>query len=413
MILVDYLKSLSSQYSPGVTDTSIRFATVISEDASPEERDAMLASMVSYFDLLNSQVSSFSVQRRAKARLMAESMLGSKELASRNIFLSVWVLKGPSNTWRAQLEEYNRKEPVFALLGGITNGNWQAVHKFCEDNRIPGLFPNTDFPVISDKDWYTLYLSKGYYQEGESVARYLADRENVIKGKTIVQIVRASREGQALSTGFRQTWEELGQKAPVTITLPPEKTLSKELLGKILSSKKPAVLIMWDDSKALPALESISGNKIKPGMVFVSSRYLGNSTWNLKEQIRNFTYITYPFSFSPNVPQVTMGRQKVDSDLQITLKQADIPLKDKKQRITQLTSSMIQLLTAWLADMKGNYYRDNLLDVVGTTMDQQYPLYKRISFGPGQRYVSRGCYIVQLSKGDKPELVKKSDWEIH
>jgi hypothetical protein len=79
----------------------------------------------------------------------------------------------------------------------------------------------------------------------------------------------------------------------------------------------------------------------------------------------------------------------------------------------QLTDSMTRLLMSWLMDMNGNYYRDYLLDVAGTMMDQPYPLYKRISFGTGQRYASRGCYIVQLSKGDKPELVKRSDWEIH
>jgi hypothetical protein len=93
--------------------------------------------------------------------------------------------------------------------------------------------------------------------------------------------------------------------------------------------------------------------------------------------------------------------------------QADIPLKDNRQKITNLTNAMTQLLTLILMDMKGNYYRDNFFDVVGTMMDQQYPLYGRVSFGPGQRYASRGCYIVQLSNGDKPKLIKKSDWEIY
>lgn len=412
MILVSYLKSLSSHISPGVTDTSLRFATVITDETTPEERDAIRASFDSYFNILNCQVNSFNSPRRANSRLMAENMFGSRELATRNVFLSFWVLKGPLETWRLQLEEYNRKEPVFALLGGIARGDWKPIHQFCEENHIPCLFPNTDFPVISDTDWYTLYLSKGYYQEGESTARYLNSRENIIKGKAIVQIVRSSHEGLALSTGFQQTWRDLGQQDPMTITLPPGKVLSKKFLDQVLSKEKPAVLIIWDNPKALPALESIADDPRRPELVFVSSRYLGNSIWTIKEQIRNFIYITYPFSFSPYLPKPAMGRLKVDSDLQTTLRQADIPLKDNKQKITQLTNSLTQLLTFWIMDMKGNYYRDNLLDVIGTMMDQQYPLFKRISFGPGQRYVSRGCYIVQLTSGDKPELIKKSDWEI-
>ncbi|MDA8240180.1 MAG: hypothetical protein M0Z67_07390 [Nitrospiraceae bacterium] len=39
--------------------------------------------------------------------------------------------------------------------------------------------------------------------------------------------------------------------------------------------------------------------------------------------------------------------------------------------------------------------------------DEIYPLYPRFSFGPGQRYGSKGCYIVQLARGPKPELIKK------
>lgn len=65
--------------------------------------------------------------------------------------------------------------------------------------------------------------------------------------------------------------------------------------------------------------------------------------------------------------------------------------------------------------MNGNYYRDYLLNLFGMTMstsgmglweqDAIYPLYPRSSFGPGQRYGSKGYYIVQLTKGPKPELV--------
>ena len=41
-ILIAYLKSLSKVPSPGVTETTVRFATVISEEVSGLERDGML-----------------------------------------------------------------------------------------------------------------------------------------------------------------------------------------------------------------------------------------------------------------------------------------------------------------------------------------------------------------------------------
>lgn len=414
-ILVSYLKNLSSQFSPGVTDSTIRFATIISDDVSEEDRTAMLEPLEKYFTSNNNQVDSFKDPLRSESRRMAEIMLESSELAHKKILLSQWVLTGPPETWRSQLEDYNKKNPVFAIVGGIANGDWTPIHQFAEENRIPNLFPNTDFPVISDKDWYTLYPSKGYYQEGEGAARYLNSKIETLKDRPIMQIVRSSREGKALSEGFTQTWQDFGHPQVITVTLTPEENLSKDLLKQLLARDKPAALVLWDSPRSLPALESIATIKNRPSITIVSSSYFGDSIWSLKEQIRNFTYITYPFSFSPYVlDQSSMGGgEKITDDKKTTLSQSEIPLPNRPQKLSSLSKALTQTLTSALVDMKGNYYRDNFFDVIGMMTDQKYPLYGRLSFGPGQRYASKGCFIVQLSKGPKPVLVKKSDWVIY
>ena len=60
--------------------------------------------------------------------------------------------------------------------------------------------------------------------------------------------------------------------------------------------------------------------------------------------------------------------------------------------------------------MRGNYYRDNLLDVIGLLMDQNLPLYDHLSFEQGQRYASNGCFVVRPGKTG---IIKKSGWLIH
>ncbi len=121
-------------------------------------------------------------QTRAKYGVFAEEM----DLSYRKLSLSVWELKGPAETWRGQLEDYYRKEPVFALLGGIAAGEWKPIHEFSEEHRIPCIFPITDFPVISETDWYTLYFSKGIYQEGEAVAHHLARMAELSEENTVI-----------------------------------------------------------------------------------------------------------------------------------------------------------------------------------------------------------------------------------
>jgi mono/diheme cytochrome c family protein len=414
-LLVAYLRTLSTRYSPGVTDSSIRFATVISEDVRPDRRDVMLSSLAFYFNIKNNQIRGFSNPRSGiKSRMMAENMLQSRELTGKSLSLSRWVLKGAPETWRAQLEEYNRKEPVFALLGGLVNGPWQPVHRFCEENEIPALFPNTEVPVLSETDWYTLYQSKGYYQEGEGAARYLGGPDGAFQGGTVLQVVRDTPEARALAAGFQKAWQELGQKPPLTRTLPPGKALDPDFLQRLLVRDQPAVLLVWDGAEALTALESLgSRSDGRPAMVFLSARYLGESIWTLKEPLREFTFLTYPYAFSSKVVTTGMGKALVQEDTLQTLKQSALPVKNEVQKINSQTAALMQLLTTLLMDLKGNYYRDNLLDVAGMMPDQPHPLYGRLSFGTGQRYASRGCFIVQLSHGAVPELVKKSGWLAH
>ena len=402
-LLITYLKSLSAVVSPGVTDTSLRFATVITDEVSLEDRTAMLDPLQNYVNIKNGQVRFFKTQLGSRSLLMAENMMPSRELALRTLSLDVWLLKGPPETWRNQLEAYNRKQPVFALIGGITTGEWRPIHQFSEDNHIPCLFPDTEFPVISQSDWYTLYLSKGYYQEGEGAARYLNRRNESLQGKGLVQIVRDTREGRALAAGFLDTWRELGHEPPRTITLKPGDDTGTAVRQQVLKQGKTAALILWDGAAAVPALEAVAANTNRPDVVLVSSSYIGKSIWTLTDTARDLTSLTYPY----RLPQAAQDK------LEPTFpKMANKVFPADTSVIANQTYSVIQVLSMVLMALDGNYYRDNFMDVTGMIMDQEVPLYERLSFGPGQRYASKGCYIVQLAHGAKQELIKKSGWVI-
>jgi len=411
-ILIPYLKSLSAQYSPGVSTTTLRFATVITDEVSPEDREAMLAPIEQYMNIKNSQAQAYRKPMGGKSRQMAENMLVSKELATRTLTLSRWVLKGPQRTWAGQLREYYRKEPVFALLGGITYGDWSVVHQFSEENRIPCLLPQTDVPVLSATDWYTLYPSKGFYQEGEAAARYLGIRDDVSPDR-IVQIVRDSREGRALAAGFDQTWEDLGHRAVLTMKLSSGQRITSDFIRQLSVIGKPAAVLLWDGPETLPALDLLSTPSATPELAFISARYLGKSLQSMSERSRLFTYITYPFSFAQTVIRTSMGSTTVEDDSKWRVSLANSPFNNSATGISSVTKSLTQLLTMALMDMRGNYYRDNFFDVISMVPDQPSSAYARLSFGPGQRYASKGCYIVQLSPGTEPDLIRKSPWVIH
>jgi hypothetical protein len=400
-ILIDYLKSLSREFPAGVTDTDIRFATVISEDVSPADRDAVFLPLQNFFKLKNDQVRYFKTPGSSRSLLMAQNMTTSKEFVNRTLTLSQWVLKGPPETWRGQLEAYYKKEPVFALIGGMTTGTWEPVHRFSEDFQVPALFPYTDFPEISQTDWYTLYLTKGFYREGEAAARYLHRISPSGPDMRVLQLVRATREGQALAAGFQETWKVLGHAAVPEVTLKTGEGTEGRLKEIVMDAGRPDVVLVWDGPAAPKIVEELRSGEFKPDMFFISSSYAGSAVYSLKEQLRGATYITFPYRLPAQADQPSSGHP---------LKKSFAP---DTSRIANHTYALIEILTMALMDMKGNYYRDNFLDVISMTMDIETPLFERISFGPGQRYASKGCYIVQLGSGPKPQVIRKSDWVIY
>jgi hypothetical protein len=397
-ILIAYLKNLSSETPPGVTESTIRFATVIAGEVSAEDQRAMLLPLESF--VRERSARTVGIGRRIRMRATTEGLA----LASRGMSLSRWELTGPPETWRAQLEEHYRKEPVFALLGGISSGEWRPIHAFCEENGIPCILPVTDYPVITETDYYTLYFSKGLYQEGEAAARYLMREMGDAPGTSIVQAYRDSKRARALADGFRETWKELGLPAPAETVVGQKDAITAGFLRGLAAGNENAVLLLWAGPETYPALEALAAGGKRPGRIFVSSSLLGQEFEKLPDPARDFTFITYPYRF-PQEEGIYANPARA------WLAAKKIPLNDR--RIATRMYSLCGLLSQALGNMRQNIYRDNFLDSFSILADQQLPDYERLSFGPGQQYASKGCYIVQLDRGKKFYLLKKSDWVIH
>lgn len=399
-IMIAYLKTLSDQPPPGVGAREMKFATVIVEGVDPVAVESMVLPLQFSVDRKNS----LAVASRANDRVarMGYNMLG--DLHAYTFTLSRWNLKGAPETWRAQLEEYYRTEPVYALLGGITPGTWEPVHRFCEDHRIPSLFPIVDEPVLSDRDWYTQYLSRGTRQEGEAAARYLLGMIDLFNSRPIVQVTRDDQHSRAMAEGFRTVWAQNGQAPAIEVSLPAGTALTAEMLQTLVAEHKPAVLIIWDDAALLTAVEGLMDGSDRPGMLLLASgTRLGEALWRIPSALRPSLYLTYPYRLPQDEQRYDIAVRKV-----LAGKRAE----NYDQTILRKGYVAQEVLGKALMMMRGEYHRDFLLDTIGMMEDMYFPLYERVSFGPGQRYASKGCYIVQLGQGDPPRLEKKSEWVI-
>ncbi len=400
-ILVYYLKHLSAAASPGVDNTTIHFATVVGPDVSLEDRQAMIGPLEAHIRDHNSQ--SRPEEQRAKTGPFYKE---EKFAPYRRYSLSVWELEGTAETWPQQLDAYFLKEPVFALLGGITTDEWAPIHDFSERNQIPSLFPLTDFPVIADSDWYTLYFSKGYYQEGEAAARFLRRAEAIPRDASVVQVFRGEPRGRALAEGFTATRGKMDLPAAEDLELPPDVEIDRFFWKSLLERHGEAVLVLWLGPEDLVSIGELVGFESRPPMVFLSSTMLDGAVLSLPEAVRQFTYLTKPGSFPEDEVRSRMATERW--------------LQAKKLPITNFEIQAKMYFLGWTLSpmvkmMRDDFYRDYFFDIVDMMRDQYYAIavYPRLSFGPGQRYASKGCYIVQVSGGAEPKLEKRSTWVIH
>jgi len=376
-IMIFYLKNLSSTHSPGATREVLRLATVVSEGIPPDDRKSMLAPMTSFIKRF-----------------------------PRKVILDVWELKGPQDSWRTQLEKQYRQQPVFALLGGIVAGPWRPVHEFCETNSIPAILPITNLPVVSESDLYTLYFSKGYYQEGEAAAKYLGHAVELPPDKTVVQVYRETDKGKTLVEGFTHSWNKLGSSRVINWTIDGSETTGVQFWRKVADKYPGAVLVLWLEPDDLTGIETLGELRQKPHMVFFSSTMINEAYTVIPDKLRNLSYITYPFGLPDeraisriNAAQFWRGRH----------------VQSPNKAIAEMVYSQVGLFSQAFGGLKNNRYRDYFLDLFDMMEDQTgYGVrYPRLSFGPGQRYASKGCYIVSLTRGPEPELIKESDWIIY
>ncbi len=162
-----YLKTLSSIESPGVNADSIHVATVIASGVAAERRKVFLATLTTLLNQININVKSSHRQKMVSA---IERRLGSR----RKLILDVWDLNGPSTTWREQLARRQQENPVFAILSGLSQDEWQPVQDFCEQSRVACWFPSVDrVPSGAAQSQFSLYFSAGIDLEAEVIARKL------------------------------------------------------------------------------------------------------------------------------------------------------------------------------------------------------------------------------------------------
>jgi hypothetical protein len=437
-----YLRSLSLDWSPGVTATTVQFATVITPDVSPLRREIFLETVRAAVQQKNGNYTPGQRTMSTGAEMMFRT--------DRRWDLAVWELHGAPDTWTAQLEARQREQPAFALVSGLGGGDWTPVHRFCEQQRMPCWFPSVDAPPAeAPKDFYSIYFSAGVHLEAQVLAQQL-----LADGPTRVwQLHRGDGAGRAGALALQQALAKSQPRLKLnTLEVGDD---DAAVLPQLSQLGAQDVLVLWWPGEEQARL---AGWHSKVGKVYASARMARAS---LAERPAGFTgewrYV-YPYQTS---------ERRLDALFYFSswLKTRRMTLRDEVMQ-SEVYFAM-SYLAETMSDMIDNVHRDylveraeNMLSLreglkaedetrellvarfhkgkggvngeakarVEAAQDTRAPrpipgktanvfsrregttIYPRLGLGQGQRFASKGAYIVKVDADNK--VLAVGDWVV-
>ncbi len=387
--LIAYLKQMSRGPVPGVTVDTLHFATIITPDADPVKRKGMLDVLEHFVAAKNGFYRPIPPPVRS-TRMMYH--------VPRKWQLHVWDLAGEPKTWGEQLRRHLRAEPVFAVISGLGGRNWGPVHQFCQEQSLPCLFPNVDLPVVAEKDFYDVYFSKGVLLEAKLIAEHIKETAGAAGIRRVVQVYRNDDIGAAAAKALH------GEIASRDLTIV-ERPLDPQASGGGLVTALNKVgakdaLVLWlrpDDLRNLPVDTPACPE------VFVSGRMGGLEDAPLSGSWRAAARIAYPFELPArravllNYPLGWFRIQHVS----VVAEQTQID-----------TYIACCIVSENLANMLDNFVRDYLVENIEVMLSTRIinGYYTRLGLAPGQRFASKGGYVVRFAGADGAKLLPDGDW---
>jgi hypothetical protein len=288
----------------------------------------------------------------------------------------------------------------------VGGSNWAPVHRFCVAAKLPCLFPNVDLPVVAEADFYPVYLSRGVLLEADLLAAELARR--VTDGDTqaplrrVVQVVRRGDVGEAAARALQHAAATLQLKFELR-SLPAQSADQKDVVLQATRDLAPGdALVLW---LRAPDLAALAVEPPPAALTLVSGTLAGLERAPLPEAWYKQVRMSYPF----DLPQARQVRMNYPLGW---FKIKQIPVV--AERVQTDTYVACGILAETLNDMLDSFVRDYLVERVEVMLGHRLVngYYPRLSLGPGQRFASKGGYVVRFADGSGTALAPGADWTV-
>jgi len=312
--------------------------------------------------------------------------------------LHVWELKGAPQTWEAQLRQKLAAQPVFAVISGVGGKTWAPVHRFCEAAELPCLFPIVDLPVVSETDFDNLYFSKGVLLEAELIAHDVMQRQGESAARRVVQVYRETDVGQeaAALLATRLTGAGIPAVDRKLAAAPDRRDLERALSG----TQPGDEVVLWLRPGDLAGLGDLPKGVTR---AYLSGRMAGLETAPLPASWRAVAHMAYPF----DLPE----RRRVQVDYPLGwFRIRKIPVVALQAQADAYLACII--LSDTINHMVDTFVRDYLVERTEELLAHRIltGYYPRMTLAPGQRFASKGGYLVHFADAVGTKVVADGDW---
>lgn len=392
--VIGYLKTLTADPDPGVSATAINFATVLTPGASERDADAVVQTIEAFFKWKN-------LHTKGDLSSPGFSPLYRSEFLKtyREWTLDVWRLTGEPETWRDQLDAFYAKRPVFAIVGGLIAGPHAPIADFCDRTATPCVFPSTELPQTRDVAYrYNLYFSRGRELEGEALAKFIVDRK---KGSAdIRQFYLEDKLGAASAVAFQKYAQMRG--ARVISQGFSNKEAMLEAIGGCCDGQVDGVVVWPGASVAYVApmlLEKVSRKISVIGLPSDAIDYVRGADGKQAQNMR--------FAWPYEKPGVLHPRE-FDVRAWMGARQVRV-VNPRLQFETYFALTMIEHS---LQHLLGDFNREYLIELIEHEAEKNLNIgtHPSLALGPGQRFASKGAFVMRLDAKTDAGFAPDSDW---
>jgi hypothetical protein len=269
---------------------------------------------------------------------------------------------------------------------------------------VPCLFPNVELPVVAEGDFYPVYFSRGVLLEADLIRAQLRSDGLALRsavrregGPRVFQVYRRGDIGESAAQALRSQFK--GQAADWIDRPLPAAGTGGEVRDALASVKAGDTVVLWlrgGDLRKLPADPPAAD-------IFASGLMAGLENAPLPPGWRSATRITYPV----DLPQ----RRKMRLIPPLTwFRTQGIPVVAERVQVDTYVACQVlsEAVAHAFADLVPDYLIEQVENMVSLKLlDGFYP---RLGLAPGQRFASKGGYIVRLAPMPGGPVTANTDW---